>query len=306
VETRSFDLAHITTFLFGFYVKIRARMSAIPEVRPSPIAGTWYSSNPVRLRQQIDAYLDMARLPDLPGHVTGVIAPHAGHRFSGRTAGHAFAAVRGQQRELVAVVAPLHDPHPSPLLTSAHRAYSTPLGPVQVDRPAQAQLESLLAQAGLPLTPIANDQEHALEIELPFLQCALAGDFLLLPVMVRSQSPLVARQLGLALAQVMHQRGGLLVASTDLSHFYPHEIAEQLDAEMLRRIRDFEPDELFTAEKTGQGFACGTAAVAAVLWAAREMGADRVEVLHHSNSGDETGDFGSVVGYGAAVILKQA
>jgi MEMO1 family protein len=123
-------------------------------------------------------------------------------------------------------------------------------------------------------------------------------------LMVRSQAPMVARRLGHALAKVMEGRNGLLVASSDLSHFYPEEMAEQLDQEMLRRIRSYSPDDLFAAERTGKGFACGVAAIAAVLWAARELGANIVEILDHSTSGDQTGDHGSVVGYGAAAVLK--
>lgn len=281
-------------------------MKELLEVRPSPIAGTWYSSDPALLQKQIDRYLTSARLPKLDGTVTALIAPHAGHRYSGRTAGHAFACVLGQQRDLVAVVSPMHAPYPADLLTSAHRAYETPLGQVQVDREAVAQLSDLLSETGHILTPVANDQEHSLEIELPFLQRALHGGFRLLPVMVRSQSPQTARELGEALGQVMQGRNGLLVASTDLSHFYTRETALQLDSEMLRRIRAFAPDNLFAAEETGQGFACGVGAVAAVLWAARALGAETVEVLHYSTSGDETGEDRSVVGYGAAAVLKHA
>lgn len=281
-------------------------MDGIAEVRPSPIMGTWYSADPQRLAHQVDKYLSEARVPEITGHVVAVIAPHAGHRYSGRTAGHAFSPVIGQERDLVAVISPMHSAYPATLLTSAHSAYGTPLGPVWVDRQAVNQLDELLAREGQSLTPIARDQEHSLEIELPFLQRALRGEFKLLPVMIRSQSPLVARRLGHALAQVMQERNGLMVASTDLSHFYPQEMAKELDLEMLRRMRSFSPDDLFNAERTGKGFACGVAAVAAVMWAAREMGANMVEILHHSTSGDETGDYGSVVGYGAAVIVKHA
>lgn len=279
-------------------------MSGTADVRPSPIAGTWYYGNPDRLRQQVDQFLAAAHLPELQGQVLALIAPHAGHRYSGSTAGHAFACLQGQERDLVAVISPMHAAYPANLITTAHRAYSTPLGEVWVDEEALAQVEDHLSHDGLNLTPIANDKEHSLEIELPFLQRALTNDFKLLPIMVRSQAPLVAKRLGRALAQVLAGRNALLVASTDLSHFYPETLANELDQEMLRRIRSFTPDDLFAAERTGKGFACGVAAVAAVLWAARELGADTVEILHHSTSGDETGDYGSVVGYGAAAILK--
>jgi MEMO1 family protein len=281
-------------------------MNAIPDVRPSPIAGTWYSANPAELSQEIDGYLRESRLPHIQGQVLAVIAPHAGHRYSGRTAGHAFATVAGQERDLVVVVSPMHGAYPASLITSAHRAYATPLGQVWIDQKALNDLEETLMQDGLAITPVANDREHSLEIELPFLQRALRGEFQLLPLMVRSQSPLVARRLGYALANVLRGRNYLLVASTDLSHFYPEELARELDLEMLRRIRAFTPDDLFNADRSGKGFACGVSAVATVLWAARELGADLVEVLHHSTSADETGDRGSVVGYGAAVVLKHS
>jgi AmmeMemoRadiSam system protein B len=202
---------------------------------------------------------------------------------------------------LVAVISPFHNLARYPLITTAHEAYSTPLGNIEVDKVALAELQSHL---DIPITPVIADKEHSLEIELPFLQRALTGDFKLLPIMVRAQEVDVAKKLGLALAKVLKGKNALLVASTDLSHFYDQPTANLLDAEMLRRIGAFDPDSIFEAEETGKAFACGHAAVAAVLWAARELGAKRVQVLHHATSGDVTGDYSSVVGYGAAAILK--
>jgi len=121
-------------------------MNEIAEIRPSPIAGTWYYGNPDRLRQQVDQFLAAARLPALEGQVVALIAPHAGHRYSGRTAGHAFASVLGQERDLVAVISPMHAPYPANLITTAHRAYATPLGEVWVDAKALADMEDHLSQ----------------------------------------------------------------------------------------------------------------------------------------------------------------
>ena len=104
---------------------------------------------------------------------------------------------------------------------------------------------------------------------------------------------------------MLRERNALLVASTDLSHFFAQETANRLDAEMLRQFEAFSPEGVFEAERTGKGFACGHAAVAAVLWACRELGADTVQVLRHATSGDVTGDYASVVGYGAAVVTKK-
>lgn len=277
---------------------------AISSSRPSPIAGTWYEDRPAHLAKQIDSYLDHADLPDLPGEIVALIAPHAGHRYSGAVAAYAFATVRGRTYDLVAVIAPMHHFYPQPFLTTAHRAYLTPLGEIPVDDLALNDLNDLLKPDGLNLTPVLNDPEHSLEIELPFLQRALGGPFNLLPVMVRSQEPFVSQALGGALAKLLHGRNALLVASTDLSHFYPQEIAKSLDAEMLRCIESFSPQAVFDAEQSGRGFACGHAAVAAVLWAARDLGANQVKILKHATSGDVTGDYTQVVGYGAAAVLR--
>lgn len=271
------------------------------DVRPSPIAGTWYEGNERTLARTIDDYLNHARLPALDGEVVGVIAPHAGHIYSGAVAGHAFAALRGLIPGLVVVLSPFHNFSNHPLLTTAHDAYGTPLGSIEVDKAALAELVS---QLDIPITPVFADREHSLEIELPFLQRALTGGFKLLPIMIRAQEVDVARTLGYALAKVVRDKKYVLVASTDLSHFYDQTTANMLDGEMLKRFESFEPESIFEAEQTGRAFACGHAAVAASFWAARELGATKVQVLNHATSGDVTGDISSVVGYGAAVILK--
>jgi AmmeMemoRadiSam system protein B len=280
-------------------------MTTIAPVRPSPIAGTWYEGNPKALARAVDQYLDQAELPELPGEVIAVIAPHAGHIYSGPVAGYAFAAVRGRTVDLVAVLSPMHQPYYEPLLTTAHAAYSTPLGQVPVDKDILADLDSRLQKSlGYRLAPVAYDQEHSLEIELPFLQCALGADFKLLPVMVRAQSAEVSKQLGVALAETLRGRNALLVASTDLSHFYAQTEALSFDTEMLRRIESFQPEDVFCAEEEQKGYACGLGALTAVLWAAKNLGGDTVKVLRHATSGDVTGDYSSVVGYGAAVVMK--
>jgi len=237
--------------------------------------------------------------------VVAVISPHDRHIYSGPVAGYTFSAVRGEKPDLVAVLSPMYQPYYEPLLTTAHAAYSTPLGQIPVDKETVADLDArLMAVLGHGLTPVAYDQEHSLEIELPFLQRSLAGDFKLLPVMVRAQSPKVSRQLGEALAETLRGRNALLVASTDLSHFYTQKEALSFDTEMLRRIESFSPEEVFKAEQEDKGYACGLGALAAVLWAARGLGADTIKVLRHATSGDVTGDYSRVVGYGAAVIMK--
>ena len=275
------------------------------DVRPSPIAGQWYEGNPKALARKVDEYLDEAKLPALDGEVVAVIAPHAGHIYSGAVAGYAFASLRSRNPDLVAVIAPMHHPYHEPLITTSHAAYHTPLGDVPVDRSALNELDVVLkSELGYGLTPVPRDPEHSLEIELPFLQRALQPGWKLLPVMVRAQDPRVSQGLGRALATVLGERKFVLVASTDLSHFYNQAAALNFDRAMLDTIESFDPEGAFELERAEKGFACGLGAFTAVLWAARELGANRVKVLRHATSGDVTGDYSSVVGYGAAVVLR--
>lgn len=275
------------------------------DIRPSSIAGRWYDDNPHRLGLEIDGYISNATIPELKGDVIAVISPHAGYQYSGRTAGHAFRSVQGSARERVAVVSPLHAYHSAGLLTSGHQAYTTPFGKVEIDQEMLQTFEKLLFSQGLTITRITRDGEHSLEIELPFLQRTLKGDFKLLPLMARDHDPHTCQIVGKALAEILRPYSSLMVASTDLSHFYPQNIAHTFDEEMLRQISAFSPEGVLEAERSGRGYACGAAAVAVVLNAARELGANTVELLHYSNSGDETGDYSQVVGYGAAAILKR-
>ena len=285
------------------------------DVRPSPIAGQWYEADPEMLARNVDEYLDDVQLPDLDGDVIAVIAPHAGHAYSGAVAGYAFAALRDASTQLsagpnlVAVVAPMHHPYVEPLITTAHDAYSTPLGDVPVDKAALLELDGILkSELGFGLSPVSNDKEHSVEIELPFLQRLFSSEqseWKLLPVMVRAREPHISEGLGKALAKVLRDKNFALIASTDLSHFYNHQTALNYDRTMLQEIESFNPEGAFDVERAGKGFACGLGAFTAVMWASRELGADKVKVLRHATSGNVTGDYSSVVGYAAAVILKE-
>ena len=271
------------------------------DLRPSPIAGTWYEGMPKPLAARVDEFLAAAELPEISGQVMGVIAPHAGHKYSGKVAAHAFALLRGLTPDLVVILSPFHSFAPYQLITTSHQAYATPLGNIEVDKQVMQELQENL---DIPISPIPTDKEHSLEIELPFLQRVLTNEFKLLPIMVRSPEEIVAKKLGKALARILKKKNFIIVASTDLSHFYDQQTAHIFDHEMLRCFESFNPFSIFEAEQTGKGFACGHAAVAAALWAAQKLGANQVQILNYATSGDITKDYSSVVGYGAAAIIK--
>jgi AmmeMemoRadiSam system protein B len=277
------------------------------DARPSPIAGTWYSRNAAALSETIDKMLAASSAPTVPGEVIGIVVPHAGHRFSGAIAAHGFRAIEDCKPEVVCVISPLHHPHSAQVLTTGHTAYATPLGEIEVAHELLERLDDALDRTcQIKLERIRKDGEHSLEIELPFLQRILDPAYSLLPIMMRDQSAATAECLGHKVAEILASQQAILIASTDLSHFYPQEVAKRLDSEMLARIAAFDPDAVLQAELDGEGYACGRGAVAAVLWAARDLGANSVKILKYGTSGDITGDNASVVGYGAAVIYREA
>ncbi len=280
-------------------------MNKITETRPSPIAGHWYSGNAQMLKAEINKFLNNACLSNPGGEVIGLIAPHAGYRYSGQTAAYAFQYVRNQHYDLVIVLSPFHSYHPATILTSAHEYYQTPLGKIHVDQELIRLLfNQIIPDSDIKMVQVAYDDEHSIEIELPFLQCALEGDFSLLPLMVRSIDPHQSEVFANHLFELFKDRSVLIVASTDLSHFYPQAVAERLDKEMLDQIQSFSVQNVYRTEFEGKGYACGLGAVMISMALSKLFGANKIEILHHSTSGNQTGDFSSVVGYGAGVFIK--
>lgn len=275
------------------------------DVRPSSIAGAWYPASPTALAESIDTQLNAVELPPHEGEIVGVIAPHAGHRYSGQVAAYAFRCLASIQPQVVAVVSPLHYTYPGRVLTTGHSDYATPLGEIPIDKDLIDKFGSTLAARGGPeLERVRNDQEHSLEIELPFLQRAIQAPFRLLPIMLKDQTRSTSESVGHALAEVIAGESAVMVASSDLSHFYPDSVARQLDRAMLSHIEAFDPVGVLAAEELGEAFACGKGALASVLWAAKDLGADRVKLLKYATSGDVTGDQASVVGYASAAIYR--
>ena len=275
------------------------------DIRPSPIAGTWYPGSAETLAQSIDQYLSAATIHFLDGDVIGIIAPHAGHRYSGQVAAYAFRHLENLTPETVAVISPLHVPAQGRVFTSGHDAYTTPLGVIPVDSESRNRFqEELERNYGIEPVQLRNDSEHSLEIELPFLQRVFDYPFRLLPIMLRDQGLDAAMAVGHTLGRILKGTRGVIIASSDLSHFYPESVAKRLDSEILARIEAFDPQGVLAAEEEGTGFACGRGAIAAALWATQDLGADKAKIVQHATSGDVTMDFDSVVGYGAAVMYR--
>jgi len=275
------------------------------DIRPS-IGGQWYPHNNELLVQNLKTYISNAEVEKPGGKLYGIIVPHAGHMYSGQVAAHAFKCIKGMDFDTVIVVSPSHFLADGNILSTSHDAYQTPMGVVKIDKTLLNEIDNRLKENfEEKLVYVSKDPEHSIEVELPFLQYILKS-FRLVPIMIFNQSYEIASTLGHSLAQVIAGRNALLVASSDLSHFYPDRIARKFDQEMLRRIQAFDPEGVIEAEILEKGFACGRGAISTVLHACRELGANQVKVLNYSNSGEVSGDCNSVVGYGAVVIYKSS
>lgn len=283
--------------------------SEFTDIRPSPIAGAWYPGDPADLRAEVEGFLNRATAPTINGELLALVVPHAGLIYSGLTAAHAFKSLIGLGFQRVILLSPSHQPYSQALLTSAHQAYSTPLGLVPVDRLAVDGINQLLkTTSGFSITPIRRDREHSLEIELPFLQVVLPHGFTLVPLMLVDQSSQLVSALAKAIAGYLQSlppaEKTLLVASSDLSHFYTEKQANQLDGRVLQALQAMDSAALYRLNVSGEGQACGLAPIAAVLLAARQLGANQLSIADYRTSANVTHDTSSVVGYGSAVITR--
>ncbi len=266
-------------------------------VRPSVIAGTWYPGDPRQLGAMIDGFFNQVPTQPLEGRLVGLISPHAGYMYSGQVAAFAYSQLRGKTFPRVAVVSPVHRMYAGEFATTDKAYFETPLGLVPVDTECLAAVERRVK-----LNYVAQDMEHSLEIQLPFLQHVL-GSFALTPIMMGDQEWDSSVRLGQALAEAIGEQSALLVASTDLSHFHRYQDAVRLDQVVLKHITAYDPEGLSHTLEVNGAEACGGGPVIAVMLAAQELGARRAVLLKYMNSGDVTGDHSSVVGYASVALL---
>lgn len=272
-------------------------------VRESVIAGTWYPGDPETLNKTLRGYLDA--VPETENKTpfaeppTALIVPHAGYRYSGQVAAHAYKRLQNASFDTVFIIAPSHRVRFPGVSVYDGAGYRTPLGVVPIDRETTAAL--MQSDDRIRFVPEAHAQEHSLEIQLPFLQTVL-GDFQLVPLVMGDQGLDACRWLAAKAAAAAKGKSALIVASTDLSHYHFYEAAKKLDKVVLDRIAAFDPEGLNRRLASGECEACGGGPMAAAMMAARHLGADVAQVLHYANSGDVTGDKSRVVGYMAAAF----
>jgi AmmeMemoRadiSam system protein B/AmmeMemoRadiSam system protein A len=276
------------------------------KVRPPEVAGSFYPADATALRNMVDGFLASAKPPAIRGSVMALVAPHAGYQYSGAVAAYSYALVKGRKPARVVVISPSHIDAFGFASVYDGDAYSTPLGVVPVDKAFVSKLASmnpLIKLSSLGHIAASGQQEHALEVQLPFLQRAL-GDFKLVPIVMGDQSYETCRALGAALAKLIGNSDTLVVASSDLSHFHTYDEAVKLDHKTLNAIQEWDYLSMTRNFETRVWEACGGGPIVAAMIASERLGAREAKLLKYANSGDATGDHSRVVGYGAVALVK--
>jgi AmmeMemoRadiSam system protein B len=275
-------------------------------IRHSVIAGSWYPGTQQGLARAVDGYLAQVQQPLVVGELLALASPHAGYPYSGQTAAYAYHQLQGRSPETVVLMGPSHRAWVGDYAVSTEDAYETPLGLVPLDQDLIADLAQRV-----PLQRIRRDAEHSLEIQLPFLQRQL-GRFRLVPIMMSADDPAVAQRLASALAEIIverkESRGSiLLVASSDLHHIENYEEVVRRDQAVTDAVAAYDLETLTRVLMDRHCTVCGRMPILTALHAARTLGADTARVLHHTTSGDVTGDRRPgqyTVGYMAAAVYK--
>ena len=272
------------------------------------VAGMFYPSSPESLKAEIEhSFLHRigpGRLPRKPGgdrNPPSLISPHAGYVYSGPVAAHGYLQLENRIKpETVVILGPNHYGVGSPVSIYPSGEWVTPLGSVKVDEKLALKLAEI--SDVFTLDEFSHSREHSIEVQVPFLQYVL-GEFKVLPICILDQSLETCIEVGGALAEALkNYRSFLLVASTDLTHYEPDEIAKQKDEMALQRIVELDIEGLYEVIRRHEISMCGYGPVAAVLEASKRLGASESEVLRHATSGDITGDRGAVVGYASIKI----
>jgi MEMO1 family protein len=266
-------------------------------IRPPVVAGRFYPNNPEKLLREVQSYTaaEGEKLRAL-----GCVVPHAGYMYSGHVAGAVYARLELPTKFVI--LCPNHTGIGRPLAIMSQGSWNTPLGNVRID----SALAEKLTQTFPLLTEdvMAHRAEHALEVQLPFLQ-ALVKDFSFVPITVGVGQVEVLEALGEAVARVIagEEQKPLIVASSDMNHYESDEITRVKDRKAIEKILALDARALFEVVKREDISMCGYGPAVAMLTAAKRLGARQAQVIKYATSGDISGDRDQVVGYAGIAVI---
>ena len=274
-------------------------------IRKPVVAGTFYPGKVKSLEETILNFLNSSTSEHLTGEIYGLVSPHAGYIYSGRVAADAYKQLQGKSYDNVIVISPSHfDEFTGCSVFFGN--YQTPLGVI----PTNVELAEAITSFSPNIIESAkgHSQEHALEVQLPFLQLVL-DNFNLIPVAMGSQDYTTADELSMAINTALCEpefanQKTLVIGSSDLSHYSPLEKANQLDNIVLKDIEDFDGKKLFNDINSNRCQACGSGPILAAMITSKRLGAEHSKIISYGTSGDHSRDYSSVVGYLSSVFYS--
>jgi AmmeMemoRadiSam system protein B len=284
-------------------------------VRKPTVAGQFYEGSPKELLEQVKScFLHRLgpqslpkREPSSERRSLGFIVPHAGYMYSGPVAAHSYYVLSEERKPTVIVlVGPNHSGVGPSVSVYPGGYWETPLGKV----PVNAELAKLIVEHSkfARLDTSAHEYEHSIEVQIPFLQYVLGDGFSIVPITMLNQTPKTAEDVAKATitaAQTLYgdPRNVVIIATTDLTHYEPYEVAYVKDKLVLDKILSLDPEGLFKTVLDREISMCGPGSVMTLLYVAKTLNAKTVKLLKYATSGDVTGEKGWVVGYASVQIL---
>lgn len=276
------------------------------KVREPVVSGTFYAGTPKELREQIEwCYkheLGPGVVPQVNNEglreIVALVVPHAGYIYSGPVAAHAYKELADDGVVDTAVVlGPNHSGYGSPVSLWLGGAWETPLGKVRINE----ELAHSLLGGVIEADERAHIYEHSIEVQLPWLQY-LYGELKLVPIAMLAQDVETAREVGKAISRCGDNI--IVIASSDFTHYEPHSVATEKDKSMIEAITNLDEEELYKRRELLDCTMCGYGPVGAAIVAAKAVKAKTASLLKYATSGDTTGDFSRVVGYGSIAIRR--
>lgn len=265
-------------------------------LRYAAFAGQFYPGSQKSLVDEVQKYLKTDKKPK---QAIGVVSPHAGYIYSGRTAGAVFASVIVPP--ICIVISPNHTGMGANAAIMNEGTWEIPTGKV----PINTDIANLLISKtpALEVDSTAHQMEHSLEVQLPFL-LARQPELEIVPICLKHIRFEECESIGKAIASTIEEAGKdiLIVASSDMNHYEGEEITRKKDTAAIEKVLGRDPKGLLTTCAKEQITMCGVVPTAVMLIAANELGAKETELVSHTTSGDTSGDYDAVVGYAGMVV----
>jgi len=268
------------------------------KVRKPVVAGIFYPAEKQKLQDEINLLLSLSKSESKLPKVTGMISPHAGYIYSGRTASYAYNLLKDHNYKNVIILSPSHREYFPGISIYDGDAFETPLGTIPINNDFADRI--INGSRAIFKSTKGHKEEHAIEVQLPFLQTVLK-DFNIIPVVLGDQGKSFVDELAAKLSEVLDE-DTLIVASSDLSHYHSKYEANQLDSIVEKRVADFDFDGLQNDLENKVCEACGGGPVVAMMKAAFRVNKRNSIILNRSDSGDTSGDNSEVVGYLSAAV----